>query len=450
MKHPRSAPSSPRSPRCAARLRIAAAAGTRRDHRGLAGLRRRRGRLAPFAARPDQSRQRALPAGSVADPHGRSRRRSAAARPHGVPGDTDPGRRSAGAADAARPRAGARSRNRRGALALRRDRAGAALPRVHLARRRRVDRLRRGRTARAVASASSPRRSSRDSSRSTRRTASAARHSASGGEVSLREGVGELRPWDYTISSPPLVAGDLVVVGSAMSDNHRVDMPKGIVRALRRAQRRARLGLGSHPAQRRGSDVRRVAFAGRRARRRRERVVDPLVRRRARPRLRPHLESQPRLLRRRTHRLESLRELGGGAAREDRDASRGASRPCTTICGTTTCPPSRCSPPSHARRPPARRRGAGDQDRLPLRPRPRQRRADLPGRGAAGATDRCAGRSRPGRRSRFRRSPSRSSRRRCAPKTRGASRPGIAASAATRSPRCATKASSRRRACAER
>ena len=50
------------------------------------------------------------------------------------------------------------------------------------------------------------------------------------GEVSLREGVGELWPWDYTISSPPLIAGDLVLVGSAMSDNQRVDMPKGIVR----------------------------------------------------------------------------------------------------------------------------------------------------------------------------------------------------------------------------
>jgi len=51
------------------------------------------------------------------------------------------------------------------------------------------------------------------------------------GEVSLREGVGEIRAWEYTISSPPTLAGDLVVVGSAMADNRRVDMPKGIVRA---------------------------------------------------------------------------------------------------------------------------------------------------------------------------------------------------------------------------
>ena len=51
------------------------------------------------------------------------------------------------------------------------------------------------------------------------------------GEVDLREGVGELRPWDYSISSPPAVAGDLVVVGSAIADNQRVDAPRGIVRA---------------------------------------------------------------------------------------------------------------------------------------------------------------------------------------------------------------------------
>jgi quinoprotein glucose dehydrogenase len=51
------------------------------------------------------------------------------------------------------------------------------------------------------------------------------------GEVSLREGVGEIDGFEYQISSPPTVAGDLVVVGSAIADNRRVTMPKGIVRA---------------------------------------------------------------------------------------------------------------------------------------------------------------------------------------------------------------------------
>jgi quinoprotein glucose dehydrogenase len=51
-----------------------------------------------------------------------------------------------------------------------------------------------------------------------------------GGEVSLKEGIGEDRPWGYTISSPPTMAGDLVVVGSAIGDNGRVNEAKGIVR----------------------------------------------------------------------------------------------------------------------------------------------------------------------------------------------------------------------------
>src|SRR5262245_38167300 len=50
------------------------------------------------------------------------------------------------------------------------------------------------------------------------------------GEVSLKEGIGEVGPWRYTISSPPTLAGDVVVVGSAIGDNSRVDEPKGIVR----------------------------------------------------------------------------------------------------------------------------------------------------------------------------------------------------------------------------
>ncbi len=51
------------------------------------------------------------------------------------------------------------------------------------------------------------------------------------GQVSLREGVGELRPWDYATSSPPVVTRDLVIIGSAIGDNQRVDAPRGVVRA---------------------------------------------------------------------------------------------------------------------------------------------------------------------------------------------------------------------------
>ena len=52
-----------------------------------------------------------------------------------------------------------------------------------------------------------------------------------GGEVDLKAGVGKLS-WaqEYQVSSPPAVVGDVVVVGSAVADNQRVDAPSGVVR----------------------------------------------------------------------------------------------------------------------------------------------------------------------------------------------------------------------------
>ena len=53
------------------------------------------------------------------------------------------------------------------------------------------------------------------------------------GEVDLNPGVGEqLWKGEYQVTSPPAVAGDLVVVGSAVGDNQRVDAPSGVVRAF--------------------------------------------------------------------------------------------------------------------------------------------------------------------------------------------------------------------------
>ncbi len=52
-----------------------------------------------------------------------------------------------------------------------------------------------------------------------------------GGEVDLREGVANVQGWEYQISSPPTLVGERVIVGSAIADNRRVDMPAGIVRA---------------------------------------------------------------------------------------------------------------------------------------------------------------------------------------------------------------------------
>ena len=53
----------------------------------------------------------------------------------------------------------------------------------------------------------------------------------SGGEIDLKAGVGQLS-WaqEYQVSSPPAVVGDVVVVGSAVADNQRIDAPSGVVR----------------------------------------------------------------------------------------------------------------------------------------------------------------------------------------------------------------------------
>ena len=51
------------------------------------------------------------------------------------------------------------------------------------------------------------------------------------GEVSLRD-VPRYRPGQYHMTSPPAIVDDLVVVGSAINDNNRVDMPSGVVRAF--------------------------------------------------------------------------------------------------------------------------------------------------------------------------------------------------------------------------
>lgn len=53
------------------------------------------------------------------------------------------------------------------------------------------------------------------------------------GQVALDEGVGPIQ-WsgEYQVTSPPAVAGDLVIVGSAVSDGNRLEAPSGVVRAF--------------------------------------------------------------------------------------------------------------------------------------------------------------------------------------------------------------------------
>jgi len=51
------------------------------------------------------------------------------------------------------------------------------------------------------------------------------------GQISLRD-VAHYIPAEYHMTSPPAVIDDVIVVGSAIDDNARVDMPSGVVRAF--------------------------------------------------------------------------------------------------------------------------------------------------------------------------------------------------------------------------
>jgi len=52
-----------------------------------------------------------------------------------------------------------------------------------------------------------------------------------GGQVQVDPGMDLLWPGEFHITSPPAVAGDVVIIGSAIGDNARVEAPKGTVRA---------------------------------------------------------------------------------------------------------------------------------------------------------------------------------------------------------------------------
>ncbi|HEY4980186.1 MAG TPA: pyrroloquinoline quinone-dependent dehydrogenase [Candidatus Acidoferrum sp.] len=51
------------------------------------------------------------------------------------------------------------------------------------------------------------------------------------GQISLRE-VARYTPGQYHMTSPPAIIGDVVVVGSAIDDNSRAEMPSGVVRGF--------------------------------------------------------------------------------------------------------------------------------------------------------------------------------------------------------------------------
>ncbi|UFH52165.1 PQQ-binding-like beta-propeller repeat protein [Spirosoma sp. KNUC1025] len=62
------------------------------------------------------------------------------------------------------------------------------------------------------------------------------------GSVDLRQGVGQI-----SVTSPPAIIGNTVVVGSSMGDNQRFNYERGVVRAYDALNRGFALGLGPHP-----------------------------------------------------------------------------------------------------------------------------------------------------------------------------------------------------------
>lgn len=53
-----------------------------------------------------------------------------------------------------------------------------------------------------------------------------------GGEVDLKVGIGRIEPGQYEVTSPPVVVNDVVVVGSGIGDNRRVDVERGTIRGF--------------------------------------------------------------------------------------------------------------------------------------------------------------------------------------------------------------------------
>ena len=247
-----------------------------------------------------------------------------------------------------------------------------------------------------------------------------------------------------------VVAGDLVIVGSAIGDNRRVDMPRGVVRAY--DARSGRLRWSWDPIPRDANDPAHAGWDPESAQRTgAANAWAPLS-----------LDAERDLLFVPTS-SPSPDYYGGLRPGDNRYAnsvvalrastgarSYGASSSSTTTCGTTTRPRSRRLRAYERDGVEHPRRRAGQQDGPPVRAPPRDRRAGLRRRGAAGADVRRAWRARLAHAAGAAGAAARSCRSACAPRTSSASRPGTARPAASASRSCATRACSRRPPCAAR
>jgi len=81
-----------------------------------------------------------------------------------------------------------------------------------------------------------------------------------GGAIDFSRGVGAREPREYGISSPPIVVGSVVAVGSSVGEGQRIDMPSGKVQAFDTRSGAARWSWD--PIPRDSSDPARASWAG--------------------------------------------------------------------------------------------------------------------------------------------------------------------------------------------
>ena len=230
------------------------------------------------------------------------------------------------------------------------------------------------------------------------------------------------------MTSPPLVVGDVVVVGALVSDNLRTDAPSGVVRAFDVRTGSAALGL-------RSGSARRARHAGRRARSARSTGPAPRTCGRSCPATRRSASSTCRPATRRP--TTGPRTATGSTTTRARCVALRADTGALAWHFQTVhhdvwdydVPAQPVLFDFRRRDGPVAALAQVDQDGARVPARPRDRRAALPRRGARGAADRRAGRDHSRRRSRSRPTRRRSTRRSSRPTTPGASRSGTAASA---------------------
>ena len=165
------------------------------------------------------------------------------------------------------------------------------------------------------------------------------------GAVRIDPGEPLLWPGEFQFTSPPAVIGDLVILGSSIGDNQRVDAPRGTVRAFDVEPGRAGTGTRCQDAPMTRTH-RAGAMAGglpkppmsRRSRSSRRRGLVFL------PTTSPSPDCGGGFLER-----QSPRRFRGRPQGRDRYVmSVGHQARCTTISGITTSRPSRASPRSHS------------------------------------------------------------------------------------------------------